>query len=351
MDKALKQRLVGASVLIALAVIVLPMLLGGPADNAQQQSQQIELPSSPDGASFETRRFPLASEAASSPSPSAATQSAPNEELTESGQTTTTIDEPATESAADPQVTPDATELAVSQLAQTDNSNSSDTNAVVTGLEDGSADGDMDVEGLPPVTAVEVPVSEKVDLPVEVKPVETPAKPASGGGRYAVQVASLSSEANARKLQSSLESRGYPVIADRIDSDVGRLHRLRVGPFDSEAAANAAGKKIQSQVEGVSPRTVDLDPASATQVINPSDPLVRWVVQLGSFGEAANADNLVKQVRAQGLSAYSEKVTSSSGAAINRVRAGPFLQREDAAKAQQSLKSSLSINGVVMSAE
>ena len=29
MDKALKQRLVGASVLIALAVIVLPMLLGG----------------------------------------------------------------------------------------------------------------------------------------------------------------------------------------------------------------------------------------------------------------------------------------------------------------------------------
>ena len=44
MDIALKQRLVGASVLIALAVIVLPMLLGGP--------QPAEL-------DFETRRYPI----------------------------------------------------------------------------------------------------------------------------------------------------------------------------------------------------------------------------------------------------------------------------------------------------
>jgi cell division septation protein DedD len=75
------------------------------------------------------------------------------------------------------------------------------------------------------------------------------------------------------------------------------------------------------------------------------------VVQLGSFGESSNAENLVKQVREQGLSAYSELVTSSSGSAINRVRVGPFLQREDAAKAQQSLKSSLNVSGVVMSAD
>jgi cell division septation protein DedD len=194
-------------------------------------------------------------------------------------------------------------------------------------------------------------VSEKVDLPVEVVPAESKSQPAGIAGRFAVQVASLSSEANSKKLQSNLETMGYQVIADRIESDVGRLHRVRVGPFATEAEANAAVKKIQNQLEGVSPRTVDLNPAAATQVVNPSDPLVRWVVQLGSFGESTNADNLVKQVRAQGLSAYSERVTSSAGAAINRVRVGPFLQREDASKAQQQLKSSLSINGVVMSAE
>ena len=52
-----------------------------------------------------------------------------------------------------------------------------------------------------------------------------------------------------------------------------------------------------------------------------------------------------------GLSAYSDRVTSSSGSAINRVRVGPFLQREDASNAQAKIKSSLGINGVVMSAD
>jgi DedD protein len=333
MDKALKQRLVGASVLIALAVIVLPMLLGGPADTGQAPSQQIELPATPEGVNFETRRFPLADEAAG---PAARTPPVEQEEVAVEA----TVESPETMPAEEPGDAPTAAvDEAGSELAS------------------------EDVEGLPPVTSVELQPDEKVDLPVAVAQVEASPEPIaeppsstttsqeSKAGRYAVQVASLSSEANARKLQADLEGRGYAVIADRIESDVGRLHRVRVGPFNSEPEATAAAKKIQSQIEGVSPRTVDLDPAASSQVVSPSDPLVRWVVQLGSFSETTNAENLVKQVRSQGLSAYSELVTSSSGAAINRVRVGPFLQREDASNAQQSLKSSLGVNGVVMSAE
>lgn len=288
MDKALKQRLIGALVLIALAVIILPMLLGGRPESSQQQTEQIELPARPDGVAFETRRFPLADEgttpqqqtdtvhAAEQPDPAAANQQSPK--------------------------------LANSELAK---------QSVGEQVKDAQAS----------------PLS------------ENPA------GRFAVQVASLGSEANAKKLQADLEANGFDVISDKIESDVGRLNRVRVGPFDSEAEAATAVKKIQSQIEGMSPRMVDLDPTVSTQDTNPSDPLVRWVVQLGSFTENSNAENLVKQVRGQGLSAYSEKVTSSSGTSINRVRVGPFLQREDATKAQQSLKSSLSINGVVMSAD
>ena len=59
MDKALKQRLVGASVLIILAVIVLPMLLSGRSDRLKHESNQIELPPKPDELSIETRRFPV----------------------------------------------------------------------------------------------------------------------------------------------------------------------------------------------------------------------------------------------------------------------------------------------------
>ena len=59
MDKALKQRMVGASVLIALAVIVLPMLLGGRPEGENQQTRKIELPAQPPELSFETRRYPI----------------------------------------------------------------------------------------------------------------------------------------------------------------------------------------------------------------------------------------------------------------------------------------------------
>ncbi len=59
MDKALKQRLVGASVLIILAVIILPMLLSGRSDTLNTESRQIELPPKPEELSFETRRFPV----------------------------------------------------------------------------------------------------------------------------------------------------------------------------------------------------------------------------------------------------------------------------------------------------
>ena len=339
MDRALKQRLVGASVLIAMAVVVLPMLLGGRPEPGQQKSEQIELPARPDGTAFETRRFPLVEEVATNPS--AATTAAeppmPDVPVTGDGPIATPAgNEPAIQQTNPLEVA--ATSIADEPVAQTIEQ---EVNPAT--------------QGLPPVTSVEAAVTEKLEVPVEpeagdaIKPAAGSA-PASSSGRYAVQVASLASEANARRLQSELEAKGFNVISDTIESDVGRLSRVRVGPFDTEADAATAVKKIQGQVDGVNPRMVDLDPAGA-QSLNPSDPLVRWVVQLGSFGESSNAENLVKQVRAQGLSAYSEQVSSSSGAAINRVRVGPFLQREEASSAQQSLKTSLGINGVVMSAD
>jgi cell division septation protein DedD len=327
MDKALKQRLVGASVLIGLSVIILPMLLSGRPDSEQQESEPIELPARPDGMSFETRRFPLVEDTAT-----------PQKRAGAEAQTAQSGSEGVKPEQSEPDTASSVEDSAASEVE-------------VEGQQVESQTGDQDMEGLPPVTSVEVTPGEKVDLPVSVNAAAEAASPQTSSGRYAVQVASLGSDANAKRLQSDLEAKGFKVIVDKIESDVGRLNRVRVGPFDSESAAAEAVKKIQSQLDDISPRMVDLDPAANSQVTNPSDPLVRWIVQLGSFGETSNAENLVKQVRAQGLSAYSEKVTSSSGAAINRVRVGPFLQREDAAKAQQDLKSSLTINGVVMSAD
>ena len=58
MDTALKQRLIGAVVLVALAVIFLPMLIKGPAPDSGVSDVPLAVPTSPEGG-FETRELTL----------------------------------------------------------------------------------------------------------------------------------------------------------------------------------------------------------------------------------------------------------------------------------------------------
>src|SRR3954469_16109760 len=58
MDSRLKQRLIGAAVLVALAVIFLPMLVQGPAPDSGVSDVPLSTPDAPAG-NFETRDLPL----------------------------------------------------------------------------------------------------------------------------------------------------------------------------------------------------------------------------------------------------------------------------------------------------
>src|SRR6476469_7178421 len=58
MDSRLKQRLVGAAVLVALAVIFLPMLVQGPAPDSGVSDVPLSMPDAPAG-NYETRDLPL----------------------------------------------------------------------------------------------------------------------------------------------------------------------------------------------------------------------------------------------------------------------------------------------------
>jgi DedD protein len=286
MDTALKQRLVGASVLIALAVVVLPMLLGGRPDGDAPESQKIELPPQPSELDFETRRYPIGEQV---PKPQA-----------------------------------DRSEAVVKPLPTPD--------PVVESI--------PDREALPSIEIAEEP-------PVEVIPLETQPEDT---GRYIVQVASFGAVDNAKRLSEALRSYGYSVKTDTVKSDVGTLHRVRVGPYGTESEANGVVSRLQTQVGDIKPRVMDLQPEKVAQVTRPSDPLVRWVVQVGSFSNAANADKLVARLRLDSMTAYKEEI-SSSGSTIYRVRVGPFLEREEAIRVDKQIMERMSIDGVVMSAD
>jgi DedD protein len=325
MDKALKQRLVGASVLIALAVVVLPMLLGSRPNAGTQGPEKIELPQQPPELSFETRRYPIGE--SQSDDQGALQEDTPTETVSKlpSPRSTRIEIKPSGDSTDSP--VPEATSEESLAKANDTAEVGINNNDQITGS------------------------AEEAQTPDSVK--QTLADPGLVGqnsGRYVVQVASFGALDNANRLSSVLSGSGYSVLSDSVKSDIGILHRVRVGPYDTETEANQVMASLESTLDGVKPRVMDLQPEQAAQVVAPVDPLVRWVVQVASFSNSANAENLVATLRLEGQSAYQESV-NSSGSELYRVRVGPFLERDQAIQAQRRVAEKLSLAGVVMSAD
>jgi len=289
------------------------MLLGGRPEGENLQSRKIELPAQPPELSFETRRYPIG-------------EQDPEQQLkrNESTQDEPVRRLPAPKIPVSKEDKPDVVETTIGKTE----------------------------------------IHEQVSSPVAISPESAPTGPEPvatspepvqperlpDAGRYIVQVASFGALDNANRLSDSLRSNGYSVVTDSVKSAAGTLHRVRVGPYSSEAEANSTAIDLESRVSGIKPRVMDLQPGKSAQITTPSDPLIRWVVQVGSFSNAANAEQLVASLRLDGLSAYQETV-SSSGSSIYRVRIGPYLQREEAIRVERQVREKRSLNGVVMSAD
>ena len=364
MDKALKQRLVGASVLVALAVIILPMLLGGQPDSAQD-TRPIEIPPRPPEVSFETRRFPIGEQSPESPStlPQAGEATGDDAGATEAGPASTEasgsltleqrLERVAEENAARQQDTEDEAG-ATAGAGTSDRPRPATVEIAAEPREDvGTGNDGPPVAAPSPSGADQVstpPAAQRSDSrPAGTDPAPETADPVSGG-RYLVQVASFSSTANANRLAGSLRESGLPVLMDTVDSSAGVLHRVRVGPFEQRAEAEQVLARLGRQVPDVRPRLVDLRPEEGAPVTQPDDPLVRWVVQVGVFSGQNNAEQLVFQLRDAGFRASSQ-VRQSGGNTVYRVLVGPEVSREEAVRVRDRIEAGQGIKGIVQSTD
>ncbi len=308
MDKALKQRLVGATVIIILAVIVLPMLFSGRSDVPEHESSQIKLPPQPKEMSFDKRRFPVGE----------------GKELT---------------IPADQETASGSAEAAAGTVHE-------QAAAPVTAapVEAGPAPETRAAAAPAPASGGE----DEAAATAQVRPDEE--EPAADAPRYLVQVASFSSEQKANELAARLQAQKLPVLMDVVERDAARFHRVRVGPFAERSEAEALVSRLTAQSKDLSPRVLDLRPDDSTPVSNPSDPLVRWVVQVGSFTEAENAEKLVTRLRAAGYAAFSQHVSSAAGS-VYQVRIGPEIRRDDAVALAAKVKAEEKLDGFVMTME
>ena len=82
-----------------------------------------------------------------------------------------------------------------------------------------------------------------MSAPPPPKPAATPvaqAKPAAAGETFVVQLAALSDSAKADSLKARAVQAGLPAYTDT----VGKLTRVRVGPYASRQAAVAAAVRL-----------------------------------------------------------------------------------------------------------
>jgi len=122
----------------------------------------------------------------------------------------------------------------------------------------------------------------------------------------------------------------------------------RVTPLPEEAAPTA-GQAVTEEGKTASTAAGHTPLADRQQGVAPAadEPLVTWMVQLGSFSKENNARALRDRLRAKQYSAHLDRVSGAKGD-IWRVRVGPELSAQRAQKLRQVLEQETGLKGLVI---
>ncbi|WP_226426748.1 SPOR domain-containing protein [Xanthomonas sp. NCPPB 2865] len=353
MDTALKQRLIGAIVLVALAVIFLPMLVKGPAPSSGVADVPLEAPAAPANGQFETRELPLVTPgdapaggalgmrgAASAP---AAVQ-----------------DNPDAADLANPSSAPSAPEVAAGNYAVNFGAyaTSADADAVLARLKQAQLPGFSEKTQINGRPAWRVRVGPYVDQAqaesarlqaVKVRS-DVNAQVVTLDANAAAPAPAASTPtpapAPAAKPSSSVAaaSTAAPTKTESLPPEPAKP--VAAAPKPAEAPKPAPAKPEVAKTEPAKPEPTKPVVAAPAAPAAPAASSVGFAVQLGAFGRAEDADALRDRVRAAGFSAFVEQVRTDKGA-LNRVRVGPVANRGDAEQLRAQVAAKVGISGMV----
>lgn len=287
MDAGFRQRLVGAAVVIALAVIFLPLFFDFRDDRAPGALDRSQ-PEPPDAAAAGYEDLPV------DPRTSATPLAPPAEPLPE----------PQAEPAPPVEPAPVMTEPDTPE---------------------------------PPPPALALPDA----APAVPAPVPVPVEPApTGAGRFSVVYGSFRNRANADEVKAQLALNvGIETRIEPISVDGRQLFRVRSDGHASRGDAEAERLRALAQIANLT-ATVSgnaLPSADAPQRPSTEANPAAHAVQLGVFSTAAAAQQLADQLRRGGFNAYVEGIRLAAGQRY-RVRVGPYTRRADAERIRDQLR-------------
>lgn len=339
-------RLLGAAVIIALAVIFLPMVFSGkssPADGGHAVS--LAIPNSPEQA-LKTKTMNLAPDAVISGSSVASSESSAPPASSDQLPTVNIGSNRPRDVETDAQAGKPPTPTTV-----TIGSGASPSQPVIPAQSKATAVPARNTlaAAKPSAAPAKAPAKPVVKVPSEAKAHVTEV---AGHGAYTLNLSAYASASGAARLERRVRALGYPVKGYPM-THAGKKRTLVIaGPFETRTAAEAARLKIIQSIPGVPARLVqdaalDNQPSAATPASAHGTKAGGWVVQVAAMSSKADAVALRDKLRADGFNGFVDSV-QSGGKQLWRVRAGPQTQRADAQRMHDAIKAKLGIDGNVV---
>ncbi len=199
MDQGLKERLVGAAVLVAIGVWLIPWVLDGPENPIDSGTASLQLPAAEEPVPMRTQTLRLGEAA---------------EPLTPPAAAPTPVEPPAEAVAEEPpaEATPPAPEPAPERVA-----------------------------------AAPVQAEKPAPTPAATKPAAKPASgvaPTTAGGDWVVQLGSFGEESNAKRLAQRASTFGYKAEISSYRASGRTMYRVRVGPYATRGQADAVSSAL-----------------------------------------------------------------------------------------------------------
>jgi len=212
-----KQRIIGAVVLICLAVIFVPMLFDKP--HRKSATQTIQIPSEPQSQSI-TIEKPRSPDMSSAPqaATSAPVEATPSNSVSETS--------PADQVTSAPRTTAEGATAGQGQ----DSAGSETTKPAPAPTQPEKS----------PAPRKTAPASEP-SAKSEPKAAETAVKPE---GKWVVQLGSFGEEGNARRLSEKVRSKGFASFLETAHAGGKTLHRVFAGPFAQKTDAVSAKSSL-----------------------------------------------------------------------------------------------------------
>nr|WP_237474900.1 SPOR domain-containing protein [Xanthomonas sp. LMG 8993] len=345
--------MIGAIVLVALAVIFLPMLVKGPAPSSGVADVPLEAPAAPANGEFETRELPLVTPGDAPAGGALGMRGA--------GSAPAAVqDNPDAADLANPSSAPSAPEVAAGNYAVNFGAyaTSADADAVLARLKQAQLPGFSEKTQINGRPAWRVRVGPYVDQAqaesarlqaVKVRS-DVNAQVVTLDANAAAPAPAASTPtpapAPAAKPSSSVAaaSTAAPTKTESLPPEPAKP--VAAAPKPAEAPKPAPAKPEVAKTEPAKPEPTKPVVAAPAAPAAPAASSVGFAVQLGAFGRAEDADALRDRVRAAGFSAFVEQVRTDKGA-LNRVRVGPVANRGDAEQLRAQVAAKVGISGMV----